>query len=501
MGIDAASARRFVERLHKLELPMHSVILMHQDEIIYEAYQKPYGPDSLHRMYSITKSLVSLAVGCLEAEGKLSLSDHIVDYFPEKCPKDVHPYIAAMTIEDMLTMRTCHHKTTYKLAGCEDWVESFFTTEPSHYPGTFFAYDTSSAHVMGALVEKLTGMELLDYLRAKALDEIGFSKEAYCLKDPMGITIGGSGLMAKPSDILKVVKLIADSGVHNGRQLLPKNYLERALTMASDNYVFSQSFEEMQGYGYQIWKTSHDGFVLYGMGGQLGLWIPKDKLILVTTGDVQGRKEGMQAIYQAFWEEIYNLHSDGMQDEKDTQTLHSDRMQNESKIQDAQGTSVQNQHQPEEIMQVFLADKLDVSQTCQSEIDGVTFTMDVNGKPEGINTDHVKKSGFDNMKLKFGETEGVFSYTYDGQQYELAFGRGGNIETTFPKYGHRTLVSGAWQNANTFVIYSQIIDEYIGKVFLNFSFNGDHVGIMFRKIEESYYKEFDLYGSGTLQRD
>jgi len=69
----------------------------------------------------------------------------------------------------------------------------------------------------------------------------------------------------------------------------------------------------------------------------------------------------------------------------------------------------------------------------------------------------------------------------------------------FPDYGHRALVSAAWKNENTFLVYAQIIDEYVGKVFMSFSFAGAHVGIMLKKIEETYYKEFNLLTSGELQ--
>ena len=95
-------------------------------------------------------------------------------------------------------MRTCHDKTTYKAPGVTDWVASFFTVPPTHVPGTNFSYDTSSTHTLGALIEKLSGMDLLSYLRFKFLDEIGFSANAYILKDPNGVSMGGSGLCATP---------------------------------------------------------------------------------------------------------------------------------------------------------------------------------------------------------------------------------------------------------------------------------------------------------------
>lgn len=126
VGLSKERITEFVGRLHEAEIPLHSMIVIKDDRLVFEAYQKPYGPDELHRMFSVTKSMVSLAIGLLADEGKLSLDDHIVDYFPEKLPEHVHPYIKALTIRNMLTMRAVHNKTTYKLAGCTDWVGSFF---------------------------------------------------------------------------------------------------------------------------------------------------------------------------------------------------------------------------------------------------------------------------------------------------------------------------------------------------------------------------------------
>ena len=105
VGLLKERITEFVGRLHEAEIPLHSLIVIKDDRLVFEAYQKPYGPDELHRMFSVTKSMVSLAIGLLADEGKLSLDDHIVDYFPEKLPEHVHPYIKALTIRNMLTMR------------------------------------------------------------------------------------------------------------------------------------------------------------------------------------------------------------------------------------------------------------------------------------------------------------------------------------------------------------------------------------------------------------
>lgn len=461
-GLSEQNIIEFIRRLQDGDIPLHSLLIVKDDKLVYEAYQKPFGRHTLHRMFSITKSMVSLAIGLLESEGRISLDDHIADYFPEKAPKNVHPYIAAITIRNMLTMRTAHNKTTYKLEGCRDWVGSFFETEPTHYPGTFFAYDTSSTHVLAALVEKITGKELLAYLRERFLDDIGFSKAAYCLKDPMGVSMGGSGLMAEPMDIMKVMYLVMKGGKYNGHQYLPEKYLKLATDVWSDNYAISSTFEEMQGYGYQFWQTTHGGYACYGMGGQLGICLPERNMVIVTTADTQGRQGGVQLIYDALWNTI---------------------LKDEGKLNPV----ITEGGLPYELPQVCLHSRGFAGMG--SEVGQKEIIVDAN------------EQGFTGFKLNFGEEEGSVTYKNSTGEHTLAFGMGHNIETIFPYYGHRALVSAAWQNENTFLIYAQIIDEYVGKVFMNFSFNGSHVGIMLKKIEETYYKEFNLFTGGTIQGD
>lgn len=159
------AVRNMEQRMESLRLNMHGYQILYRGELIGERYWEPFHRDSLHRMYSITKSFTSLATGLLAAEGKIGLDDRICTYFPEKLPEGgAHPWCEEMTIRDLLTMRTCYESTTFKRYD-GDWVESFFRVTPDHVPGTVFNYDTSASHVLAALVEKLTGMDLLDYLR------------------------------------------------------------------------------------------------------------------------------------------------------------------------------------------------------------------------------------------------------------------------------------------------------------------------------------------------
>lgn len=464
VGISSTGLISFARKLEYNNLPMHSIIVMRHGKICMESYYAPYTKDTLHRMFSVTKSFVSLAIGLLADEGRISLDDHIADYFPEKQPETgVHPYMQMLTIRQMLTMRTCHDVNAYKIGGSPDWVGSFFTVTPDHVPGTNFSYDTASTHTLGALVEKLTGMELLDYLRTKFLDELEFSKEAFILKSPDGkVSMGGSGMCATPRDILKVMYVVSQNGKLDGKQLLPSGYLKEATVKQSDPYGKSGSWEEMQGYGYQIWMTTHNGYAFFGMGGQLAVYYPDKDVILVTTADAQGRQGGVQLIYDTFYEEVYS-HIDTCTDNGDYKEFQK----------------FENSRQ-------LLVEPGEYSSDLISKINGQSYEFDTN--PCGV-TD---------IKLTFNGDEGTFFYTNATGNHELHFGLGKNVFQNFPDYNFKCGASAAFRADNNLLIKVQIIDSSVGNMYISLSYIDDYVTVMMRKLEESYFNEYDGVFSGKL---
>ncbi len=306
------SSRAILEAICYLEaeqIPMHGLLIMRHDKLIYEGYYAPYQRETMHRMFSITKTMTAIAIAHLVEEGRIDPDRSVCDYFPEYVTEKTHPWIKAVTIRNMLQMRTCHAASTYKVDMKSNWVESFFTVAPSHKPGTVFHYDTSAAHVLGALVEKLTGKDLLDYLRERFLDKIGFSADAYVIKDPFGVSISGSGMVARPMDVLKIIYLLGHGGRAtcddgSSEQLIPEAFIREATHRISPTICSGPILEEQQGYGEQIWMTREGGFVLYGLGGQLAMYFPKQDLTIMTTADTMSLAGGNQSIYRAIYEHI-----------------------------------------------------------------------------------------------------------------------------------------------------------------------------------------------------
>lgn len=462
-NIPSLAIVKFLEKLKQDRVNMHGVAMICNDKLIAEGYWKPFNRDSLHRMYSVGKSFTSLAIGLLEEEGKIVLTDSICKYFQDKLPVEgVHPWIGEMTIKDMLCMTTTHRMTTYKRYINDDWVESFFQVEPTHKAGTIFSYDTSSTHVLAALVERLTGKELIEYLREKCLNKIGFSREAYFIKDQQGISQGGSGLVCTLRDLLVVAKLCLNEGMHEGEQLLPKKYLKEATANQVD--TIQQPFlDEQFGYGYQIWKTREEGFCFYGMGGQLAVCFPKYKFILATIADTQGSPDGLKNIYDAFYQQVYPYINKSM----------------------VKSTELELEKVIEELSIIPIQQSTRITQ--KRHISGNIYQMKENG------------IGLQQVTFEIEDGYCVMEYIIRNKRCKLTFGVNQFVKQEFPGTHYKCMNSGNWLRNHVLYVKSNIIDqEYLAHVNFVIVFKENSVTISMKQVGEQFAMGYDGIATGYI---
>lgn len=487
VGIPSSCIKNLIVTLDEKEIPMHSLLIMRDDKLVFEKYYEPYKRDTLHRMFSISKSFTALAVSVLADEGRISFDDPITKFFPEYTDENTHEWIKKTTIRNMLMMRTCHASTTYKVNMKTDWVESFFKVQPTHKPGTVFHYDTSAAHVLCALVEKLTGMELIEYLRNRVLKHLDFSADSYMVKDPFGVSIGGSGLMATPLDILKVLYLLDKRGTvicSDGvkRTLLNPDFIDEATSNLSDCIMTGPLPSESQGYGMQIWRNEAGGFVLYGMGGQLAISIPDKKLLIMTTADTQGMQGGNQVIYNS----IYELLCPFISGEPENISESDSKAEYEQLCKIAESLKISSPRLPAarrgEVVKGF-ADEAEFN-----------YVLSENA------------SGFSKMRLvlnKKGHSEISFTrQTQEGtDECKISFALDGMCGGEFPIYGTPYTAGGIWLRENVLYVRAHLVGECVGSVRFEFYFEESEITVFMRKIEETYFKEFDGHLYGKMELD
>lgn len=427
------------DSLSRCGLPVHSLLADQGGRILLEQYKAPYGPQDLHRMFSITKSFCSLAVGFLLDERKLSLDDRITDYFPEYCQnpdRPIHPWLETMTIRHMLSMETCYSSTTYKADMGKNWVESFFTTAPSHRSGQIFQYDTSSSHTLAALVKKLSGKGVLDYLREKCLDSLGFSKAAYLITDPFGAEMGGSGLMALPMDLLKTGRFCMDT-IRRGEGVFA-DYLREAVSCLVPTAHSGQTPDEQQGYGYQFWQI-RDGFAMYGMGGQYVLFYPQLDLVLVMTADTQNYKGGYQKLLDL---------------------VH-------------------------ECLTPFLAEAETGSDFPAAAASPIWYP------PFSASYRFCSNSkGFCGMELSYQGEDGLLKLEKEDLTFTIPFSFRLPAVSVLEGYQQRIAVQARFLDKDSLYLPIQLVDECVGSIHILIHLDEAKATVYMRKVEETYFQEF-----------
>jgi len=486
-GISSAHILKFYERLEACRIPMHSVVICRDNTIVSECYFSPVEKGNLHRMFSVSKSVTALAIGILADKGKISLDDKIVDYFQDKVTQPCHPWLAEMTIRDMLMMRTCHIKSTYnKFDLSSDWVGSFFTTIPTKKPGTVFHYDTSAAHVLAALVERLSGMALWDYIRTE-LAELGLSSDSYILKDGHGVSMGGTGLVATTDDLVKLGMLISNRGSYNGKQIISADFIDKATSLLTHNAFTGAIPSEKSGYGYMIWHTQTNGYSVYGMGGQYIIVQPQKKLMLITTADTQGLPGSNQVIYNAFYEEILDkIDSNNEIDSKNEIAADEQKCDPNCNEQDYLSRLIEYETN---------ATLLPVSgPNCCNNVQFTVPTFMAKAIP-----DTSSKCIFTSAQISSAnDGEYILTLNTESDKYILPFGISKNVYSVLPKYGYKCCSSGCMLDSNTLYIKTSIIDSIVGSIYFQIHISGDDVSINMKKCEETMLNEFNCDFNGVI---
>lgn len=489
-GIPTEAIVNFVNQLKENEVNLHGFLMIKGGNILAEGFCPPFQRDYIHRMYSITKSFVSLAIGCLIEEGKLRLDDHICDYFPDKLEGETHPYIQEIKIKDMLRMATAHQMTTYKRYD-GDWVKSFFVVEPNHMPGTVFSYDTSSSHVLAALVERLSGKSLLDYLRDKFLDDLGFSEDALILKDPYGVSMGGSGLMCSIMDVAKVAYLCLKEGKLNGKQYVPADYIREA-TKFQITTEMNQVYDEQLGYGYQFWKNRDGGFTLYGMGGQLAVCFPKHDFIYITIADTQGSQISQHMLYEAFYQNVFPyvtgkkkmIDSDSKSDAECAQEACNVKAADNIRTSDNKAESLK---QILKNLQTPAVQGTAITETA-TRIQGKEYRMDEN------------TMGITSLSLRFTSTQGVIDFSNGHGTYQIPFGVGYYEHVKNIENDYDLMLSGAFVQENELHLRAFLLGKTLGNVRAVLSFKENYVSISAKKAGEDILNEFQGIACGHYNK-
>ncbi len=479
VGVRSEDIERYVKGLEEKNLATHDIIMARGDNIFFEKYYEPFDREFFHRMYSVSKSIVSIAVGFMLGDNLADIDDPMEKFFGDELKNQTDENIKKQTIRDMLMMCTAKPNRVWFDHRPEDRVRFYFEnnrieTRPA---GTVYYYDSEGSFILGALVENLTGKTLTEYLNEKLFKKIGVSEKTSCLKCPGGHSWGDSGMLLRPVDLLKIARFILNGGSWNGEQLLDREYIKNAVSFKTYNNQTDACAADTLGYGWQIWRTYGNSFFFNGMGCQYAVCVPDKDMILIYNADNQGKENVTNSIIEDFIKGIAQNASD--------EPLAKNPEAEKSLREATSGLKL-------------AVTRGNVASRFEKEFTGRVYTLGAN--PMGI----------ERFKVEIENGEGKFIYKNAQGEKTVRFGMGKNVISEFPQDGYsseiggvtakgnhyRCAASGAWVEEKKLHIYVQIIDRYFGNLGITIGFKDDVCGMRMIKHAEDFLSEYQGFAGG-----
>jgi len=296
-GVSSSAILSFIDAADRDIDALHGFMLVRHGHVVAEGWWAPYSAASPHMLYSLSKSFTSTAVGLAIAEGKLSVDDQVLKFFPDKAPADPSNNLKSMRVHDLLRMSTGQQTEPPRTAD-EPWTQTFLAHPVPFLPGTHFLYNTSGTYMLSAIVQKATGQTVLDYLTPRLFEPLGIENPTWEVS-PEGVSTGGYGLSIRTEDIARFGQLYLQKGKWQGRQLVPAAWIEAATKLQTSNGSNPNS-DWAQGYGYQFWRCRHGVYRGDGAFGQYCIVFPDHDAVIAITSGVRD----MQAVLSLIWDKL-----------------------------------------------------------------------------------------------------------------------------------------------------------------------------------------------------
>ncbi|MET8224691.1 serine hydrolase domain-containing protein [Streptomyces sp. NPDC005301] len=302
-GVDASGVHAFLDAVEAAPgIEPHSLMILRHGRLVASGWWAPYTPERPQLLYSLSKSFTSTAAGLAATEGLLDLDEPVVSYFPEFEADITDPRSRAMLVRHVASMASGHLAETHDAAFRRDRAEpvrGFLLTPPDRDPGTVFAYNQPATYTLAAIVQRVTGRTLTEYLRPRLFDPLGIGEVAW-IQRPSGRDLGFSGLHATTDAIARLGQLYLQDGVWEGRRLLPAAWIAeatRAHVSTWDGTPQGRESDWQQGYGFQFWRARH-GYRGDGAYGQFCLVLPEHDAVVATTAATEQMQELLNLVWR-----------------------------------------------------------------------------------------------------------------------------------------------------------------------------------------------------------
>lgn len=256
---------------------------------------------------SASKGVTCMAIGMAIEEGLVKLSDKVVDFFPEKLPAEPSQNLLEVTVRDLLMMATGHEVYLLQPTGRDaiegDWLEFIFRQPVAKKPGTRFVYNNAAPYLCSAILNKVTGQDIRDWLMPRLFEPLGIRNPQW-FKSPQNLSLSLGGLFLTTEELSRLGQLCLNRGEWEGRQLVSAAWIDEATklqiktetTMGNIDRLPEKDFAA--GYGYFFWRNMTEGYRFNGKYGQFCIVLPERDAVVTTTSFEENDEQG---ILDAVW--------------------------------------------------------------------------------------------------------------------------------------------------------------------------------------------------------
>jgi CubicO group peptidase (beta-lactamase class C family) len=269
-----------------------SCLISINDELVFNFYKNKKMETKLHKINSVTKSILSILVGiAIDRKELENIHLPITEFFPILAKN--HPEI---TIEHLLTMSPGIHwpefsdwgGTCLPMSNSHNWIKFFFERDIIENPGKTMQYNSGCSHLLSAILKQVTGKSLKEYAVEHLFNPLQIHDFIWH-SDSKGITIGGFGLYLKPADMMKIGKLVLQNGTWKSKVIVSESWIKQSTVAKLHTY------NRIGSYGYHWWILTDehnkpmkpDAFFAMGYGGQYIIVVPKYNLITTFTSELE----------------------------------------------------------------------------------------------------------------------------------------------------------------------------------------------------------------------
>jgi CubicO group peptidase (beta-lactamase class C family) len=303
-GVDSTKLAEAMLAWREQAIPIHSLLLIRNGYVVADATFYPYDGQSAHDLASIAKSILTTLIGIAADQGKLSLDDKMVSFFPDRTIANLDARKEAITVRHLASMSSglncirddMPNNSTGAMYASPDFVQFVLDLPMVAEPGSQFAYCSAAFHPLSAILQQATGMTALEFARQNLFEPLGINDVTWW-NDPQGYTNGWADIAMHPQDMAKIGLLFLQQGQWNGQQIVSREWVAEATSTQ-----MTPSDESLRPYGYGWWvEPDREG--AYLAGGRLGQYIivyPEWDMILVATGggfDVDQIEESLLASF------------------------------------------------------------------------------------------------------------------------------------------------------------------------------------------------------------